>query len=77
MILANTKALTRTKLFIGSVSRYGNKLFYTSTKKRGNTLTARTKYLGNYTLGIDDEKPEVKTINFKNGGWISNYRFLK
>ena len=77
MILANTKALTRTKLFIGSVSRYGNKLFYTSTKKRGNTLTARTKYLGNYTLGIDDEKPEVKTINFKNGGWISNYRFLR
>ena len=50
---------------------------YTPTKKRGNTLTARTKYLGNYTLGIDDEKPKIKTINFKNGSWISNYRYLK
>ncbi len=75
--ISQYKGTDKDKLFIGSVSRYGNKLFYTSTKKRGNTLTARTKYLGNYTLGIDDEKPEVKTINFKNGGWISNYRFLR
>jgi hypothetical protein len=75
--ISQYKGTDKDKLFIGSVSRYGNKLYYTPTIKRGNTLTARTKYLGNYTLGIDDEKPEVKTINFKNGGWISNYRFLK
>jgi hypothetical protein len=40
-------------------------------------LTARAKYLGHYTLGIDDENPKIKTINFKNGSWISNYRYLK
>ena len=40
-------------------------------------MTARTKYLGNYHLGYDDEKPKIKAINFKNESWISNYRYLK
>lgn len=75
--ISHYKGSDKDQLFIGSVSRYGNKLYYTPTKKRGNTLTARTKYLGDYTLGIDDEKPKIKTINFKNGSWISNYRYLK
>ena len=75
--ISQYKGSDRDKLFIASVSRYGNKLYYTPTKKRGNTLTARTKYLGTYTLGVDDETPEIKTINFKNGSWISNYRYLK
>ena len=75
--ISQYKGTDKDQLFIGSVSRYGNKLYYTPTKKRGNTLTARTKYLGNYTLGIDDGNPEIKTINFKNGSWISDYRYLK
>jgi len=75
--ISQYKNSDKDQLFIGSVSRYGNKLYYTPTKKRGNTLTARTKYLGHYTLGIDDENPKIKTINFKNGSWISNYRYLK
>ena len=75
--ISQYKGAEKERLFIGSVSRYGNKLYYTPTKKRGNTLTARTKYLGSYTLGIDDENPEIKAINFKNGSWISNYRYLK
>jgi hypothetical protein len=75
--ISQYKGTDKNKLYIASVSRYGNKLYYTPTKKRGNTLTARTKYLGNYTLGVDDEKPKIKTINFKNGSWISNYRYLK
>ena len=48
--ISQYKGTDKNKLFIASVSRYGNKLYYTPTKKRGNTLTARTKYLGNYTL---------------------------
>ena len=75
--ISQYKGTDQEKLFIGSVSRYGNKLYYTPTKKRGNTLTARTKHLGNYTLGIDDESPKIEAINFKNGSWISNYRYLK
>jgi hypothetical protein len=40
-------------------------------------LTARTKYLGDYTLGIDTENPKIKAINFKNNSWMSKYRYLK
>jgi len=75
--ISQYKGDDKDKLFIGSVSRYGNKLYYTPTEKRGNTLTTRTKNLGNYTLGIDDENPEIKAINFKKESWISNYRYLK
>ena len=75
--ISQYKGSDKDKLFIGSVSRYGNKIYYTPTKKRGNTLTARTKYLGNYTLGIDDENPKIEAINFKNGSWMTNYRYLK
>ena len=64
-------------LFIGSVSRYGNKLYYAPTKKRNNTLSTRSKYLGNYTLGRDDEGPKIKAVNFKNKSWISNLSHLK
>ncbi len=44
--ISKYKGHDKDHLFIGSVSRYGNKLYYASTKKRGNSLTTRTKYLG-------------------------------
>ena len=75
--ISQYKATDKENLFIGSVSRYGNKLYYTSTKRRGDVLTARTKYLGDYTLGIDTENPKIKAINFKNNSWMSKYRYLK
>ena len=64
-------------LFIGRISQSGNRLIYSNTKKRGNSLSTRTKYLGNYTLGIDNEKPDIEAINFKNKSWISNLSHLK
>lgn len=63
-------------LYIGRLSPYG-KLYYTSTKRKGNTLTARTKYFGRYTIGRDDEGPKITPIKFKNGSWLSKYRYLK
>ena len=75
--ISKYKKEDKTRLFIGSVSRYGNKLYYSPTKKRGNTLSTRTKYLGSYSLGIDSENPEIKAINFKNKSWISNHKYLK
>ncbi len=75
--ISQYKATDKENLFIGSVSRYGNKLYYTSTKRRRDVLTARTKYLGDYTLGIDTENPKIKAINFKNNSWMSKYRYLK
>ena len=75
--ISKYKEEDKTRLFIGSVSRNGNKLYYTPTKKRGNTLSTRSKYLGIYTLGIDSENPEIKAINFENKSWISNHKYLK
>ncbi|MGC6525141.1 MAG: M23 family metallopeptidase [Flavobacteriaceae bacterium] len=63
-------------LYIASVSAYG-KLYYTSTKRKGSTLSARTKYFGTYTLATDKEGPKITPSNFKNESWLSNYRYLK
>ena len=63
-------------LYISSVSKYG-KLYYTSTKRKGSTLYARTKYFGTYTLASDKEGPTIVPLNFKNGSWLSKYRYLK
>lgn len=63
-------------LYIASVSAYG-KLYYTSTKRKGSSLSARTKYFGTYTLATDKEGPKITPSNFKNGSWMSNYRYLK
>ena len=75
--ISQYKGVDKDKLFIGSVSRFGGKLYYVPTKKRGDKLIARTKNLGEYTLGIDDENPKIKAINFKNESWISNHQYLK
>lgn len=63
-------------LFIGRLSNYG-KLYYTPTKRKGNTLTARTKYFGRYTMGRDDEGPTISPVKFKSGSWLTKYRYLK
>lgn len=64
------------KLFIGSVSKWGS-IYPISTQRKGTTLISKTTSLGTYTLGIDDEGPEIKPNNFKDGSWMSNYRYLK
>ncbi|MBT8268409.1 MAG: M23 family peptidase, partial [Bacteroidia bacterium] len=62
--------------YVASVSKYG-KTYYTRSELKGNILTGTTKSLGTYTLAIDDEKPTIRPINFKEGKWLSKYRYLK
>lgn len=50
---------------------------YTSTYKRGNTLTTRTRKLGTYTLAKDTIAPRVWAKNFKEKQWLTNYRYLR
>ena len=64
------------QLFIGSVSDYG-KMYYIFTKRKGDTLSARTKYLGTYALGLDSHGPLIRPVNFKNNSWISRHLYLK
>ena len=66
------------KLFVAKVS--GNKkkyLSYVYSTKKEDKLTARTKTLGDYILASDGEKPEIQPLNFDDGKWLSNYRYLK
>lgn len=50
---------------------------YSSTYKRGNTLTTRTRKLGTYTLAKDTIAPRVWARNFKEKQWLTNYRYLR
>lgn len=65
----------RNKMFI---ARLGNRLkpSYTSTYRRDNTFTTRTKNLGTYALVKDTVAPEIRSKNFKDKQWLTNYRYL-
>ncbi|MBE9490048.1 MAG: M23 family metallopeptidase [Bacteroidetes bacterium] len=76
--ISNYTETDKDKLFIARlVGFYKNHLAYTSTTKKGNTLSARTKILDTYVLGIDAENPKIKPLNFQRGKWLSKYRYLK
>lgn len=76
--ISNYKDKDKDKLFIARlVGYYKNYLTYTSTTKKGNILSARSKILGTYVIGVDTEDPEIKPLNFQNGKWLSKYRYLK
>lgn len=74
--ISDFKDVDKSKLYIGRLSEYGNKLYYVSAIKKENTLTAFTKTLGTYSIGIDNDKPTIKPVNFQEGKWLSKYRYL-
>jgi len=65
------------KLFIGRVNSKGYITSYANTKRKENKLYTVTKTLGKYKLASDTKKPTIQLKNFKNGQWITSYRFLK
>ncbi len=74
--ITNFNDVDKSKLYIGRLSQYGNKIYYVSAIKEGNTITAFTKTLGTYALGIDIDEPTIKTVNFQEGKWLSKHRYL-
>ena len=75
--VSNYLEADKDKLYIGRKTGYKNKLAYSRTTKKGNTLSTRTKTLGTYTLGVDTEGPSITPSNFQDGKWLSKYRYLK
>lgn len=65
----------RKQLFIARLDK-NSKPSYTSTYKRGNTFTTRTRNLGTYTLARDTVPPTIRTKNFKHKQWLTNYHYL-
>src|SRR5690606_17706948 len=74
--VSNYSPEEKKQLFIANVSDRG-RLSYESTVKRGNTFSTRTKSLGKFTIAKDSLPPSIKPLNFYDGQWISNYRYLK
>tara|TARA_R110000868_G_scaffold358814_4_gene620571 strand:+ start:839 stop:2524 length:1686 start_codon:yes stop_codon:yes gene_type:complete len=67
----------KNKLYIAELIGYTNYPSYSSTKRKDNMLYTYTKTLGTYALTIDNKEPTIKPLNFKNGQWLSNFRYLK
>ncbi|QSS97491.1 M23 family metallopeptidase [Psychroflexus sp. ALD_RP9] len=64
------------QLYIAKTYPWG-KFYYSNTKKTNNRFVTYTKEFGDYELKIDKTPPTIKPINFRDGKWMSNYRYLK
>ena len=63
------------KLFIARLDSKLEPRYY-KTYKRNNTFSARSRTFGTFTLAKDTVPPVVKSRNFKEKQWLSNYRYL-
>jgi hypothetical protein len=75
--ISNYTKEDKDKLFIARMTGYKDRFVYSSTTKKGNIISTRTKNLGTYTLASDIENPKIKPINFQENKWLSKYRYLK
>ena len=66
----------RKKMFIGRVYSNGY-VGYAGAKRKNNKIYINTKKLGKYKLASDVKKPTIKPKGFKDGQWMTNFRYLK
>lgn len=64
------------KTFIASIDSKG-KLSYNKTFYKEGTYSARLRSLGDFTLAADTIPPVIRPLNFRDGQWLSNFRYLK
>jgi hypothetical protein len=74
--ISNYKESDKDRLFIAELLGYKKYPSYLSTKRKDNTLSAYSNALGTYALVLDTTNPTITPTNFKDGKWISNYRYL-
>ena len=61
-----------------AVKDYNNKELFASSKLNPlNYFELKTKKLGLYFIKNDSLSPEISPLNFKNGDWVSNKKYLK
>ncbi len=75
--ISKYKAKDKNKLFVARLYGYYKKPSYVSTKRKGDTLIARSKSMGQFILATDSIPPKIKPLNFTNKKWLSKYRYLK
>jgi len=61
------------------IANLNNKKYprYSSTVRKENTFYTKTKKLGKFALISDFKAPSVVPKNFKEGQWMSNFKYLK
>lgn len=65
------------QLYIARLVGWNDFPSYSRTIKKGKSFTTRTKNLGTYTIAKDNDAPTITPIRFKDGAWLSKYRYLK
>lgn len=75
--LTHYKEADLKQLYIAKLVGWNNFPSYSTTKRKENIIYTRTKDLGTYVLARDTVAPTIVAGNFKDGAWISKYRFLK
>jgi len=75
--ISNYKEEDLKQLYIARLIGWNNWPSYASTKRKENVLSTYTKDLGTYVLARDTIAPTIKAVNFKDGSWLSKYRYLK
>ncbi len=74
--VSHYKEEDRKKLFIARVNPSG-KPYYSTTSKKGDRLSTRTRTFGTYSLFSDTRKPTIVPINVSEKKWISDATHLK
>ncbi|WP_290696228.1 M23 family metallopeptidase [Lacinutrix sp.] len=75
--ISNYKEEDLKQLYIAELIGWNNWPSYSTTKRKGNTLSTYTKNLGTYVLARDTIAPTINAVNFKEESWLSKYRYLK
>ncbi len=64
------------QMYIAKKNRYG-KLNYVKTRRKGNTLYASSKSLGEFILDTDKYNPKISPVGFKANQWLTKYNTLR
>src|SRR5690606_20999550 len=74
--ISHYKDSEKDKLYIAELLGYRKYPSYLRSKRTDNALTASSNALGTYALTLDITAPTISPINFHDGKWLSNYRYL-
>ncbi len=63
--------------YLANLNQNKEETFITSNLNPNNNFETKTKKLGTFFIKNDSIPPTIKSLNFKNGEWISNKNYLK
>ena len=77
IIFPNSNSNSNKGNYLANLNHNKEETFITSNLNQNNNFETKTKQLGTFFIKNDSIPPTIKSLNFKNGDWISNKSFLK